>query len=393
MKILMINTTDQSGGAANICFSLGDALKASGHEVKFLVGYKQTKRPDVDTLNFPGLLTGHHWTNRLVLYLRHLRSYISADDISFGNGKNLFSHPWFKTADIVHIHNRHGNFISLSAIKEVLSVKKLVWTMEDVWPITKKSAIVTHPNPSQEKLLSYPPMIWWPKQRLIDQKRHFFQLGSLVLIAPSKWLQTQTEKVLHRPVKIIPHGLPMYSPDIHKINSIKQSLSLPVNKKIALFTSTKQNAKDKGIDFFSQLAKTHHQTHEFIWVGVTKTNLPYIKTIPYQTSPKDFANILAIADLLIQPSKADIFGLVVLQALALGLPVLAFDIGGVSELITHKTTGYLAKLNDRPDLEAGFQFIAKNMRSKNTSSAKKIFLRYSLVKMADAYQKLYDELN
>src|SRR5690606_14150660 len=54
------------------------------------------------------------------------------------------------------------------------------------------------------------------------------------------------------------------------------------------------------------------------------------------------AELLACADLLLLPSTSEAFGLVALEALACGTPVVATDVGGIPEVVTHGETGYLA---------------------------------------------------
>jgi glycosyltransferase involved in cell wall biosynthesis len=58
------------------------------------------------------------------------------------------------------------------------------------------------------------------------------------------------------------------------------------------------------------------------------------------------APLLARADLFLLPSSTESFGLVALEAMASGVPVIASDIGGIPEVIDHGRTGYLAPVGD-----------------------------------------------
>jgi len=51
--------------------------------------------------------------------------------------------------------------------------------------------------------------------------------------------------------------------------------------------------------------------------------------------------LYARADLLVLPTQADCFGLVAVEALATGLPVIMTNVGGVSDIIDHAETGWL----------------------------------------------------
>ena len=62
------------------------------------------------------------------------------------------------------------------------------------------------------------------------------------------------------------------------------------------------------------------------------------------------ASLLSAADLLLLPSSTESFGLVALEAMASGVPVIASDIGGIPEVVRHGETGYLAPVGDVPQM-------------------------------------------
>ena len=61
----------------------------------------------------------------------------------------------------------------------------------------------------------------------------------------------------------------------------------------------------------------------------------------------------AAADLFVFPTLADNQPLVLIEALACGTPIVAFDVGGVPEMVQHLQTGYLARYRDPADLLHG----------------------------------------
>jgi N-acetyl-alpha-D-glucosaminyl L-malate synthase BshA len=58
------------------------------------------------------------------------------------------------------------------------------------------------------------------------------------------------------------------------------------------------------------------------------------------------APLLARADLFLLPSSTESFGLVALEAMASGVPVIASNVGGIPEVIEHERTGFLAPVGD-----------------------------------------------
>jgi L-malate glycosyltransferase len=58
------------------------------------------------------------------------------------------------------------------------------------------------------------------------------------------------------------------------------------------------------------------------------------------------ADLLRAADLLLLPSQTESFGLVALEAMASGVPVIASDVGGLPEVVEHGVSGFLAPMGD-----------------------------------------------
>lgn len=382
MNILMINTTDQGGGAAQVCFSLGDELTKRGHMVKYLVGYKFTNRPDVDEMYFPKVLPLNHLTNQLILYVRHLRSYLVSDDISFGDEAEIYKHPWYKQADVVHFHNRHGNFIKLSTIKNIDQEKKTFWTLHDIWAIAPKSAIIPENDIRKDNPSFYPPMRSI-KNSVVAQKKSLLEKSNITFISPAKWLINASPLRLKSPIKHIPNG-------IRVVSTIRSEINRPLR---ALFIATDKNAHDKGIDDARRLAKKYAKQYEWHWLGTSKTDPDFITT-PYIKNQSKLAKYLGNMDVLVYPSRADNFPLTIIQAMGAGLFVIAFDIGGIPELIKHKKNGYLANRENAHELENGLKYALsldqtqwKTLRSNNLQAVSR---NYSIKKMGDEYEKLYN---
>ena len=68
----------------------------------------------------------------------------------------------------------------------------------------------------------------------------------------------------------------------------------------------------------------------------------------------------ASADIFVFPSRLETFGLVVIEAMAAGLPVVAARVGGVADIVSEGVTGYTFESGDVAALQAGVQKIASN---------------------------------
>jgi N-acetyl-alpha-D-glucosaminyl L-malate synthase BshA len=108
-------------------------------------------------------------------------------------------------------------------------------------------------------------------------------------------------------------------------------------------------------------------------------------------NPKE---VLSIADLFILPSETESFGLSALEAMAVKIPVISSDTGGIPELNIHGKTGYMSKVGDYEDMakntiallsdEKKFQ----QFRENAFEQAKK----FDIEAILPMYEKLYKDV-
>ena len=92
--------------------------------------------------------------------------------------------------------------------------------------------------------------------------------------------------------------------------------------------------------------------------------------IPFETKYMGFlrdeystALVYNAADVFIAPSLADNLPTTVMQSLSCATAVVAFDIGGISDMIVHKQNGYLSKYKDAEDIANGIrECLDKNIK-------------------------------
>ena len=100
------------------------------------------------------------------------------------------------------------------------------------------------------------------------------------------------------------------------------------------------------------------------------------------------------ADMMIVPSKLETFGLTALESMSCGTPVVAFENTGLSDIIEHKKTGYLAKYLDLKDLLSGINWIINNPSKEiiKENSRKRVEKFFSDKVILDKYKKIYKNL-
>ena len=98
------------------------------------------------------------------------------------------------------------------------------------------------------------------------------------------------------------------------------------------------------------------------------------------------------ADVFIAPSREDNLPNTIVEAISCGLPCIAFNIGGMPDLIKHKKNGYLAKPFDIKDLAKGINFVLEDENRWNSLSENalnKAQRDYDINVVSDKYIDLY----
>jgi glycosyltransferase involved in cell wall biosynthesis len=119
-----------------------------------------------------------------------------------------------------------------------------------------------------------------------------------------------------------------------------------------------------------------------------------------QVSDEDLALFMAAADIFVMPNvrvpgDMEGFGLVALEAAACGLPVIASDVEGIREAITNGENGILMPAGDAPAFAREIVGLVRDSERRlrlGERAAAYTWARHSWSRMADEYERLYDEM-
>lgn len=373
MKIIHVNRTDEEGGAAKAALRLHKSLLAAGNDSRILVDYKTSDLTSVATL-FDRKCT---WRSLLLVGINGLEDRSSFQYL-LPRPRSLICHPWLQTADLVHLHNIHGGYLSLNVLPKLSKRFRVVWTLHDMWPLTGHCGYSYDCERWKEGcgscpyLKAYPPMrrdrtylLWKIKKRLYAESR-------LVVVSPSQWLCKKIREsplMGQFPVHHIPYGL-----DLNLFRPLDQaaarrSLNLPLDLPLILFGAAYATEERKGYAFLYEalqllLRKGHYQAG-LITFGSRSGEVqfsPEIRRFDFGPVADEtiMMQLYSASDLTVCPSLADNLPLAVLESMACGTPVVAFDVGGISEAIEHLKTGFLSRLGDASDLARGIVTILEN---------------------------------
>jgi glycosyltransferase involved in cell wall biosynthesis len=410
-KILMIGTADNLGGAARVGWNLGNQLRKTGWQVRYIVGKKNSDKKYVFELksNFVVKMIDSLFASKAVSPTRHIMSFFLSNDIDFGASSQILNHPWYKESDLVHLHNIHGNFFKLETLKAICKEKKVVWTMHDLWPMTAHCVYCYDCGDwnkgKHHKFIwgKYGNMLWDNSSYLWNKKKNVYSECDMHLVSSSEWIDGYVrESILSdKPHTVILNGVDskVFKP-LNKV-SIRKELKFPKGKRIVSFiVQGGLNDPRKGGKYFIKIAKYFEKKTNihFLCVGGGKTKITKgnVTFVPFVNSNKELVKYYNSSDLYLFTSLADNCPHTPLEAMACGLPVVAFDVGGVKEEVKHFKNGYIAKYKDVTDTIKGVKYILNlssrdylNMRKKNIAKVKN---RFSIESMTEQYIKVYNDI-
>ena len=395
MKILSINKADRIGGAAEVAWSLKQGLENRGHQVSMFVCDKTSTDKNVFVIPRP----------KWLFYLSHLLG----TDIDLFNTDYILETKEFKEADIIHCHNLHGHYFNLRTLLKMSKLKPVVWTLHDMWPVTAYcshsfNSVSGHGFYACPKMASRSVFKRYNRLHLRRVKTNIYEQLKITLVAPSDWLRRKVacSILMEKDLYLIHNGINLeHRPNITKRRELRQKLNLPPDLKIVLFVAS--GGKDniwKGWNYATEVIDSFKDRHDVLFVCIggnksdqTRANLLFIDYIADQQT---LAEYYACANVFMLTSTAESFALVVIEALAAGLPVVSFPVGIVEEVIDHKINGYVAKYLEASDLIMGIQYFL-DLNSKReveilAYSQNKLVNEYSDSAMVDKYDTLYQEL-
>lgn len=159
---------------------------------------------------------------------------------------------------------------------------------------------------------------------------------------------------------------------------------------------------EKGVGYLLNLANKWRQKDvEFWFVGdgelkgqIERMQKKYsVRYFPYVTCQENLAEIYRKADVLVLPALPayeELFGIVLVEAMASGLPVLAANSVGPSEIIEHGVNGFLVPKGNEKELENSLSYLLENPeigRKMGLEGRRKVLKNYAVANVAKLWQR------
>ena len=408
MRVLIVNTSERTGGAAVAASRLMKALNNNGVKAKMLVRDKESDTLTVVGLPKSPMLHWHFLWERLVIFCRlHFsRKHLFEIDIA-NTGSDITKLREFQEADVIHLHWINQGMLSLNGICKILrSGKPVVWTMHDIWPATGICHLTLgcHYFVNRCANCKYLPggggsndlasRIWQKKQQMqVDENIYY--------VACSRWLESEAKaSALLKGQKItsIPNPIDTHIYKKGNKEEARQRLGLPLDKKLILFASQRVTNENKGMSYLIEACRQLSDQCEVVILGGHAEEV--VEQLPMKAYPLGYVNeeqrivdVYNAADVFVLPSLSENLPNTIMEAMACGVPCVAFKVGGIPEEIDHLKNGYVAAYRDAEDLAKGIEWVLKeaDYESLSQQAVHKVMQCYSQQSVALKYLDVYQQ--
>lgn len=341
MKVLLINAVCGTGSTGRIVADIWKALKDQGHEAKvaYGVGHGSIVSPE-DQICF---------NNKIGYYTHNILAKITDKTGMYSKRqtKALLKKIDEFQPDIIHLHNLHGYYINYPILFDYLAKKDIpvVWTLHDCWAYTGHCVHYSANKCYQWKnecvdcanMKEYP-TCWFKgcvKQNFEIKKKVFTSVKHMIITTPSQWLANEVQKSFLSiyPIKTIYDAIDL---TIFKPTETSFKEKYGLENKIMILAVANVWSERKGLGDIVKLQESIDKNKVIVVVGVSekqKKELPKsIISIERTADLQELVQIYSAADVFVNLSVEETFGMVTAEALACGTPVVTYDQTAVPEV-------------------------------------------------------------
>lgn len=361
-KIVSVNTADEGGGAERMARDLFEGYRRHGRESWLIVGRKAGDDAHVmpfwrsPHLDYRPL--DRWWPKTRRRLAKWYGARAGLEDFHFPHSHRLRKITG-SLPDLVHLHNLHGGYFDLSAIIQLRKKIPVVWTLHDCWPLTGHCAYPVNCDRWRTGCGRCPDLTLYPAVRRDAtarnwrRKQEIFRRTKLHVAAPSRWLLDRLPgSILERAVvesRCIPNGVDLecFSPGCR--DAARRELGLPPDEDILLYAAyqaaTNPYKDGPTVLRAAERLGAERRSRRLRLVLLGERRAPVVRGgvtvegLPFEASRSRVAQYYRASDLVLHAANEEAFGLVVVEAMACGRPVVATAVGAIPELFRDGVDG------------------------------------------------------
>ena len=249
--------------------------------------------------------------------------------------------------DVVQLHNIHDHFLNYAILFEYLNQTEIqvVWTFHDCWAFTGHCYHFVHQNCMKwqtecGKCVQRNRFVDRSRENFLLKKSLFSKCKNLTIVPCSDWLSSLVKKsfLKDKRIEVIKNGVDL---SVFK-QTTSNTQSSPLNRPFRIIAVSNVWMAYKGeLDIYKLREMLPKEEYKITMVGLSTDqvkNLPAgIHGILRTQTAQELAQLYSESDVLINPTYADTFPTVNLEALACGIPIITYRTGGASEAVDEKT--------------------------------------------------------
>lgn len=417
LKIVHVNTHDFVGGAARAAYRLNRGMRQLGHDSSMFVLYRNSRDASVTAYRPPaGLKSRLRSRVRRRRRARTLQPYRASHLVRYeplSDGRSEYKDDLLEqlpAADVVNLH-WITDFVDYRAFFGGAGEHApIVWTLHDMNAFTGgchydlgcgrfAGQCGACPLLGSQKHDDFTRRVWLRKRDAFGR----LDTGHLHLVAPSRWMaeQARCSSLLGDfPVTVVPNGLDTDDFAPRDTAMARETLGVPQNARVILFVAESVGNRRKGLPLLlaalSGLKRLSNLFLLSVGGGKPEVNgaIPH-RHLEYLANDRLLSVLYSAADVYVVPSLQDNLPNTILESLACGTPVVAFDVGGIAEVVRSGVTGLLAPAGDTVALRGALVQMLKDpaARAEMSDHCRRIAVEeYAVQLQARRYAQLYEEV-
>ncbi|MBA4319475.1 MAG: glycosyl transferase [Flavobacterium sp.] len=296
--------------------------------------------------------------------------------------------------DIVHLHQIHGYYLNIILLLGFLrsSGKPIVWTFHDCWQFTGHCCHFSRIDCMRWKSVCHdcPLLNTYPKSWVFDhsstnykiKKDLLNRLDHLTIVPVSYWLENVVKEsfLTGHPIQTIQHGIDASKFRMTDSTRLREKHGLQEKKVILGIAS--YWSETKGLEDFISISRIIDSSIKIVLIGLNKAQIRKLpeNVIGIQRTENiyELSEYYSLADVFLNPSRFESFGLVTVEAMACGTPVVVYNSTASPELVDNGSTGYIVEKDDINSMfDAAMTIIKKGKEAFSSNCVERVHNNYN----------------